>query len=227
MLNKGRQMFTRYRHTMHANTLDPKDYYWFAWSREEREAMELIAPRKALNHCNSMSIKCPSLSEKREYLPRNPRIKLHFGSRYDSFPYPEVEIEDTQITDPELRTKLLAWVVRDRQLCAWQSRFDSYAHALVWGSGRLKKADGEYLTINSVNTPGQLYRAWPEFASLVEKKYTDRMAAQKLRSAMPTGWSEETLEQFKHLPDMEEINQVLLTIAVMDNLENDRLYPDH
>lgn len=229
MMSKGRQMFTRYRHTMHKNILKAEDYYWYAWSREEREAMELIVNRcpSALQYCSSMTIKCESLSEKRDFLGKHPRVKLHFGNSYDSWPYPEVKITDTEITDPVLRSKLLAWVVRDHQLCHWQNRFDKYMHCAVWG-GRIKMPDGEFEHFPGVNTPGQLYRLWPEFASLVERKYADRIASQKLRSAMPVGWSDEKMERFKSLPLMDEINQCLLTLGVMsEDMKNDNLYPDH
>ena len=211
---------------MHKNTLNPEEYYWFGWSKEERDAMELLAKKNALKYSNRLTVHCPSLAEKREFLNKKPEITLTFGNAYDTWPYPEIEIKDTDITDPTLRSKLLAWVVRHKQLEFWQRKFDHYARGLCWGGGHFLMANGERLPVTPVNTPGQLYRAWPEFASLVERKYTQRMAAQKLRSAMPDGWDENTLEQFSRLPHMDEINQVLLTIGVMeDDLDTDRQYP--
>lgn len=226
MLSRGGKLFTKYRHTMHKNTLNPEDYYWFGWTKEERTAMELLVEKHALKYSNRLTIKCPSLADKRPYLGKKPELTLAFGHAYDTWPYPERDISDTDITDPTLRSKLLAWVVRSKQLGFWQQKFDRYARALCWGGGNLMMDDGEELSITPVNTPGQLFRAWPEFASLVEKKYTQRMAAQKLRSAMPEGWNENKLTQFRHLPYMDEINQVLLTCSVMEaDLEHDRLYP--
>lgn len=226
MLSRGTALFNKYRHTMHKNTLNPEEYYWFGWSQDERDAMELLGKKNALKYCNKLTIHCPSLAEKREFLNKKPEITLTFGHSYDAWPYPEIEIKDTDITDPTLRSKVLAWVVRHKQLTFWQRKFDDYARGICWNGGHFIMSNGEGLAISPVNTPGQLYRAWPEFASLVERKYTQRMAAQKLKSSMPEGWGATQLAQFRHLPFMDEINQVLLTCAVMeDDLELDRRYP--
>lgn len=229
-LNTGRNLFIKYRHTLHKNTLDPKDYYWYGWSDKERDALELLRPKKAINHTNSMTVYMPSIASKREFIPRQPKIRLHFGRAYDAWPYPEVSFDDEQIVDAHKRAELLQWAVRNYQLLYFQNKFDTYMKAVL-GGGALIRRDSDELPplniINGCNTPGQLYRAWPQFASLVEPKYTQRMAAQKLRSAMPTGWSEKILEEFQALPAMKEINEILLTIAMMSgDLDFEQFYPD-
>lgn len=227
MIATANLTFRRYRHTMHPNTLNPEDYYWYAWTKEERAALELLKGKNAIGYSNKITIEVPLIAEKRDYLPKKTVLRLAFGRSYDSWPYPEVTIKDEDITDPTLRSKLLAWTVRDYQLAHWQRRMDHYALMVVKGYGRQLLPNNEYLILPGVNTPGQLYRAWPEFASMVEKKYTDRMAGQKLKSSMPVGWTDEKLQQFRTLPYMDEINSVLLACSVMDDMEIDRLYPTH
>lgn len=215
------RLFRDYRQTVHPNPFTFEELYWFGWTREEQQALMLLNESRpeSINNGYRVSISCESLNDKRPYL-RRPVVVFEHPDGYNSFDYPDVQFSDTAITDPTLRNKLLRWVVRAKQLKNLQDNFEAMFRKHLHDQW---VRDGEP---GSLNTPGQLFRVWPELASLIEHKYRDRVANQKLKSSLPGNWTDEYVEELKSLEYRKEIDSILLAIGIMeDDLQRDDNYP--
>jgi hypothetical protein len=78
---------------------------------------------------------------------------------------------------------------------------------------------------HGVNTPGQLYRIWPEIACIMPTKYSQRVMGQKLRSSLPESWNPEKVEDFRDQPYFDEINQAFMAMSLMELEREDSEYP--
>ena len=217
--NRCFNLFRKYIHTIHPNPFKFEDFYWYAWTGEEQQALMMLNEKHpdSISSGYKIQIECETLHDKRDYL-RRPIIAFdHPDGTWD---YPSVEFKDTDITDPVLRMKLLKWVVRAKQLTDLQSKFEAMFRKHIHDSW---VRDGEP---GSLNTPGQLFRVWPELASLIEHKYRDKVANQKLRSSLPQFWSDEHVEALQNLEGRKEIDTILLAIGLMeDEIKFDHNYP--
>ena len=221
------KMFHAYWHKMHPNEFSAEQFYWFAWTPEQRKAMEFLYDEDDTNLFNTsykLPIRCDSLWNKRDFI-RHPTLDMRFKD--NSWPFPARRITDEDITDSVLRSKLLTWTVKACRYQHMHRLIKDYANEMFYGYGAIPDEDGRTgRRHGGVNTPGQMFRIWPEFASLAEPKYRQRIAGQKLKSAMPPRITDEYIEQFQDYPYMKEINQILLSLTVLNlPIETDRYYP--
>lgn len=201
--------FLRYWHHVHPNVLDPEDYYWYAYTPEQKKAMlflrdTLPEPDELLKKGWQLTVQVRSVWNKRDFIQR-PSLTMKW--QRDDFPWPSMIIEDADITDPIKRKKLIEWTVRACQFEALLRHLRSHAREMLHGIGAPHYG---------LNTPGQMFRVWPEFAAHAIPKYTQKIASQKLKSALPKDWTEKDLDAFRKNPYMDELNHHLLAMSVMD-----------
>jgi hypothetical protein len=212
------ERFEKYIQTIHKWEMNPLDLYWSGgWKADEVEALQFIQGRYAkdvIHRGDDFTISFVSLNNKREFLDDNLRASFRTARNYRGFPFPDRRFKDTDIRDPVLRKQILSWSVT-----LYRLRY-------------LKKLAVEYMSDvldrdEGLNTPGQLYRVWPEAASVMDKRYSGRVMGQKLQSSLPKPFlARTTVDQFRKQPHLEEINTHFLAMSVLDCEEQD-YYPNY
>lgn len=208
--------FEAYIQTIHPYTLNNVELYWSGgWKEDEVEPLQMLVeryPRKVIQKGDDFTIEFVSLANKREYLDACPKGNFKTSDRYQGFDFPDRSFTDVDIRDPVLRRQLLEWAAN-----LFRLRF-------------LKKLTVNYLSDlldidQGVNTPGQLFRVWPEAGSVMHKRYSGRVMGQKLQSALPHEFMQRTsIEEFRGQPYFHEINTHLLALSVLDCKEQES-YP--
>jgi hypothetical protein len=220
--NRVSTLFRDYRHTVHPCPFKFEDFYWFAWERDEQAALKLLHKKRpeSINSGSYVTINCESIEGKRDYLKQGCKGVFRHPDGYNGWDYPDVEIKDEEITNLTLRNRLLKWTVRAKQLKDLQSKCEMYFRRHLHDSYVSPGQPG------TLNTPGQLYRVWPELACLIEYKYRDRVANQKLKSSLPELWDDDYVALLQGLDGRKEIDTILLAITVMeDDLKMDGDFP--
>lgn len=211
----GNQMVDKYERYMlaaHPFTMDRDVLYWIGWTAEEAAAMKLLKNRHIIGGGNKVQIQVYSIGGLRDFIPSEPVCTVQMAERYNGYPWPDVVYHDTQISDQQLRADLLSW-------CVGTAKHTKIKHCL------LKYVQHVVSEWKGVNTPGQLFRIWPELASMMPEKQSQRVMGQKLRSALPHAWCASEIEKFRTQPYFGEINDAIMAISLMELDSNTNLYP--
>lgn len=208
-------MWTKYIHTIHPWEFDNHELYWSGWEKDEEEALKFIVerhPRKVVQRGDDFQIRFESLQGKRDFLPQSMVLQLSTAEQYKGWSFPDWAFPDTKIRDPALRTKVQSWAVKYYRLRFLRSTMISMVEDI------LDEDEG-------LNTPGQLYRVWPEIASVMPQKYSGKVMRQKLTSALPPAFLERwTVDEFRKQEYFDEVTNHLLAMSVMD-LKEAEVYP--
>ena len=197
----------KYIQTVHPWEFDNIELYWNAWTEEEAEALKFIQerhPRNVIQKGDDFTIEFESIAGKRDFLPQYPRLTLSTASSYKGFPFPDRKFKDTDIRDPLLRNKLLSWAVK--------------LYRLLHLKNVMCQMVDDILDIDEgVNTPGQLYRVWPEIASVMPQRYSGRVMKQKLASSLPPAFLDRySIEEFRSQEYFDEVTTHFLAMSVLD-----------
>lgn len=208
--------FTDYIHTVHPCPFNKFELYWYAYSEEVGEAMRMIHeahPRKVIERGDDYRIHLTTIASKRDFIPAHANIAFSTAERYKGWDYPDVAFPDTNIQErnPQLYAKLMSWCVKYYRLYAIAKRASEYVDEVLENSEA------------GLNTPGQLYRVWPEIASVMPQRYSNKVMGQKLTSTLPKAWLEHwgqhgqpAVEYFRSREYFDEINTHFLAMSVMD-----------
>lgn len=216
-------MFTKYIHTIHPWEFNNHDLYWYAWSEEVGEAMRFLneqVPKKIVRAGDDFRIDLVSIAGKRDYIPQSAHITLSTSDTYMGWTYPDAKYVDSDIRDPAVRSKLLSWIVKYYRLNHIAQTAERYVDEVLENSE------------TGLNTPGQLYRVWPEIASVMPQRYSRKVMGQKLTSTLPKSWVEHweedstlpAVENFRSRQYFDEINTHFLAMSIMECEEADN-YP--
>lgn len=204
--------FEQYSAMVHPFTIDPDRLYWSCWDAEEKAAMHLLKDRGIIPKGNNITIKLKSLRGKRDFLSDRVSFKMRMTDSYNGYPWPDATIKDGQILDHQLHADILGWSVMAARYSKMRDALRSYV-------SRTMSFDG------GVNTPGQLFRIWPEIACMMPSKYSYRVMGQKLRSSLPAHWGEQELEEFRNQPYFDELGQAFMAMSLMDLVDREHQYP--
>jgi len=204
--------YERYTQVVNPFTLDPEVLYWHGWTEEESKALRLLKDRGVIGSGSKCRVQVYSVGGKRDFISPEPVFSLPMSERYNGYPWPDVVFHDTQIQDQQLRADLLGWAVSASKHNVIRSCIREYSNTIVsaW---------------HGINTPGQLFRIWPEIACMMPTQYSQRVMGQRLRSSLPELWSEEKVKEFREQKYFEEINQAFMAMSLMDLPKDDGKYP--
>ena len=157
-----------------------------------------------------------------EYIPPEPDLTFKVKSGW-----PEISIKEKQLPEPQ-RTQMRDWIIT-----AYQYENDSnilgsklrellrmeFQHTDVDGLGYNRRVERA-----AVNTPGTLYRVWPELLPFLDSEDRDILRNKKVKSPLPKDWDEEKLAAFHYSPAMERITYALTVMSLIPR-EYDKKYP--
>ncbi len=217
--NQLHNMYEAYNRAMHPFPLDVHEVYRACWTQAEWDAMKLLMPRGVIHKGTALKIKLDSLRGKRPYLNSTlvleARMMAKGGSFYDRYEFPDCDTNDSEMHGKDMHRELLHWCVTAARNTVIASKVSNYAnHAMG--------------TFHGVNTPGQLYRIWPEIACVMPSEYSNRIMHQKNRSALPEVWNDEKLNEFRAQEYFDEINEGFLAMSLMDleRYNREDVYPN-
>lgn len=204
--------YERYMQVVNPFKLDIEVLYWMGWTEEEAKAMKLLKDRHIIGGGNKCQIQVYSIGGARDFISAEPVCVIPMAERYNGYDWPDVVYHDSQIYDQQIRADLLSWCVITSKHNAIKECIRQYAHQVVsaW---------------HGINTPGQLFRVWPEIACMMPTQYSQRVMGQKLRSSLPGTWDEDKVKEFREAPYFDEINQAFMAMSLMDLPNNDSKYP--
>jgi hypothetical protein len=204
--------FEQYTAMIHPFPIDPDKLYWSCWNEEEKNAMHLLKDRGIIPKGNSITIKLQSLYGRRDFLSDHVTFKMRMTDTYNGYRWPDASIKDGQILDQQLYADLLGWSVMAARHTAMRDALRHYVSTTMSFNG-------------GVNTPGQLFRVWPEIACMMPSKYSYRVMGQKLRSSLPSHWGDEELEGFRSQAYFDELGTAFMAISLMDLVDRETQYP--
>lgn len=210
--NKLVNKYECYEQAVHPFTIDRELLYWSGWTEEEATAMKLLKDRGIIPAGTKCQVRVHSISNKREFISDEPVCNVPMAERYNGYPWPDAVFFDDAIQDQQLRADLLGWCVGASKHRVIRDAIREYVNHAVsaW---------------HGINTPGQLFRIWPEIACMMPGKYSHRVMGQKLRSSLPESWGEEKVEDFRTQPYFDEINQAFMAMSLMELDREDSKYP--
>jgi hypothetical protein len=138
---------------------------------------------------------------------------MRMTDKYNGYRWPDASIKDGQILDQQLYADLLGWSVLAARHTAMRDALRRYVSTTMSFNG-------------GVNTPGQLFRVWPEIACMMPSKYSYRVMGQKLRSSLPPHWDDEELEGFRSQAYFDELGTAFMAISLMDLVDRETQYPN-
>lgn len=210
--NRLADKYQMYMQAVHPFPLDRDKLYWSGYSEEEADAMALLKERGIIPQGHLLQVQLKSIAAKRPFIPSNPVCSISLSRAYKGYPWPDVTFTDEQIQDPEMRVNLLSWCVAAAKHGVIKGAIRTYAQHIL-------------SELHGVNTPGQLYRIWPEIACIMPPVYSQKIMGQKSRSSLPEGWGSEKLEDFRDQPWFDEINQAFMAMSLMELEREDSEYP--
>lgn len=196
-----------------------EEYAPFAYSDAEKAAFDAIISSRhqdrgwrggLIEGDGTLTIEVKCLAYKRTFLPAVTKLQL---VTRNPWPYPPATITDADITDGAALKRLLEFVVKAEQVRGHWRKFRLLARQVLFG------VDCPHF---GVNTPGQLFAVWPEFASLACADYRQRIAQQKVKSKLPKDMSQEWVDEFQRGQDKLAIDKMLMVISAIgpDEIRN-------
>lgn len=210
--NRLADKYQSYMQAVHPFPLDRDKLYWSGYSEEEAEAMRLLKARGIIPQGHLLQVKLNSIAAKRPFINNNPVCNISMSQYYKGYDWPDVTFTDEQILDQDMRASLLSWCVGAAKHRTIKEAIRSYAQHIL----------SEY---HGVNTPGQMYRIWPEIACIMPSLHSQKIMGQKLRSSLPKDWNPEKVEDFRDQPYFDEINQAFMAMSLMELEREDSEYP--
>lgn len=219
-----RQIKERYRcywHSMHPRTFTSRELYKVGFAKEEWEALLLLrSNRKEVIQSGGQwtyNLDLSAMLDLPDYVPGKPT--LTFDNKKG---WPTLDIQEQEFP-VEIQEKMRDWV-----LTAYQYENDS--NILGEKLAELIKLDWDYerdRDVAIVNTPGCLYRIWPELLPFLDSGDRHVLRNKKVKSPLPKAWEEgeADLAKFHYGPAMERITYALTVMSLIPN-EYDKKYPN-
>lgn len=224
--NSIQSQYRRYWHAMHPVTFKPKLIYRLGFSDEEWDALRLLRDRRkeVIDEGRWFKYKADfrNMEELPDYMSKRPILTFQLKNNY-----PEVIVKQKEL--PESMQKYLQeWI-----LTAYQYQEDShvlqrkvrnligleYSHMASDSWGRERSVEKAL-----VNTPGVLYRIWPELLPFFDQWVREELRNKKAKSPLPRSWDADDLKDFHDGEAMERINYALSVMSLLPDKHDDK-YP--
>lgn len=217
------QRYKAYWHQMHPRIFKQSDLYQQAFTKREWKALCLLRERRkevidtGATWWYSMDLS--DMHDRPEDVPKKPQLGFDCKKGWPSIEVPEGDFS------PETQTMLRDWT-----LIAYQYKRDSeILERKLKNLVKLEHSHFDYEDRNirtaAVNTPGQLFRIWPELLPFLDGSDRDVLRNKKVKSPLPKSWDESDLESFHYGPAMERLSYALTVMSLIPD-KTDKKYPE-
>jgi hypothetical protein len=216
-----KQITKRYKsfwHSMHPRCFTSRELYKVGFTTDEWAALILLRGRRKEVIDSGWSwtyeLDFSQMQDRPEHLPKHPILTFR-----NKTGWPDITVKEKQF--PADKQKML----RDWVIIAYQ--YESDSNILATKLNDLVRQTWDHANdrnVAQVNTPGTLYRVWPELLPFLESEDRHVLRNKKVKSPLPKGWDESMLMEFHYGPAMERISYALTVMSLIPK-EHDEKYP--
>lgn len=218
--------FKCYWHAMHPRTFASRELYKAAFSDEEWAALNVLRKRRSdcidAGHYWRYKLDLSQMLDRPEYVPKEPCLTFQCKKGW-----PDITVNETDFS-VDIQEKMRDWT-----LVAYQYNNDS--DVLGQKLRELLRLEFQHYDTNRdysqrrveralVNTPGTLFRIWPELLPFMEAEERDTLRNKKMKSPLPKEWDAGDHAKFLYGPAMERVTYALTVMSLIPE-ERDKKYP--